>query len=104
MKERNCAECGRSFMPQHSQQVCCCKECSHARKHRLDRRSRERCEKAQRVKSKAARRREYLARCDAAWAKAAQPTVTRIETADGRIIERRGPIPWGGGITGSVFA
>ena len=92
-KVKACVHCGEPFVAKHHQQQFCCKEC--ANDHQWECAKLAGVKRVQREAKRAAaeRRRSYLARRDAEYAKlGTRVTVDCVKTTDGRtlVVETRG--------------
>ena len=94
-KVKACVNCGEPFVAKHHQQQFCCHECAMNHRCKDDCTKLEGERRVQREAERAAaeRRRAYLARRDAEYAKlGTRVTVDCVKTTDGRtlVVETRG--------------
>lgn len=94
-KVKACAHCGKPFVTRHLEQQYCCHGCAmnHRYKDYCTKLSGERRVQREAERAAAERRRSYLARRDAEYAKlGTRVTVDCVKTTDGRtlVVETRG--------------
>ena len=92
-KVKACVHCGNPFVAKHNQQQFCCKECANDHQCECAKLAGERRVQREAERAAAERRRSYLARRDAEYAKlGTRVTVDSVKTTDGRtlVIETRG--------------
>ena len=92
-KVKACVHCGEPFVAKHHQQQFCCKECANDHQCECAKLEGERRVQRETERAAAERRRAYLARRDAEYAKlGTRVVVDCVKTTDGRtlVVETRG--------------
>ena len=92
-KVKACVHCGNPFVAKHHQQQFCCKECANDHQWECAKLAGERRVQDEARRAAAERRRSYLARRDAEYAKlGTRVVIDCVKTTDGRtlVVETRG--------------